>query len=465
MKNPFIPILIVIVGLIGCALWIVFAPSAESIGLEPVGQDPVESPEDKPRPIHHSKLSQQELALGFRSQLDPGRNVTLLGHPNSPCWLEIPSAIGSGTSNESPASSTDFVGPQACIQCHAEQYEGFSETAHALTSSLATAETIDGPFDSPKSTVQSIHPDLSFQMIRDDSGHYQEIQLRELRRRIPFDIVTGSGKTAQTYLFWEDDRLFQMHLSYFKPLQSWINSPGYHDGTAWYTRETIPKCVQCHMTYMERKPGTKNSFVKDATIFGVSCERCHGPARQHVDYHQENPSSKTAKFIANPSKLDRNRTNDVCAQCHLGTATPLKAPFSFRPGDVLEEHFDIFHDEDGGSVHTANQLERMELSKCYLQSEEMTCVTCHNPHRNERGDTKLFSQRCQKCHQLDDCGMHSELGASLATNCIDCHMTMGYDDSIQIQKTGEVHMPLLRDHFIRVLPERSKKLLKQLLAK
>ena len=41
-------------------------------------------------------------------------------------------------------------------------------------------------------------------------------------------------------------------------------------------------------------------------------------------------------------------------------------------------------------------------------------------------------------------------------------MSMGYDDHIQLETTEAMHMLLLRDHFIRVLPETSKRILDEI---
>jgi hypothetical protein len=42
----------------------------------------------------------------------------------------------------------------------------------------------------------------------------------------PFDIVIGSGRKGQTYLYWKDDKIFQLPVSYYTPTDSWVNSPG-----------------------------------------------------------------------------------------------------------------------------------------------------------------------------------------------------------------------------------------------
>ena len=43
----------------------------------------------------------------------------------------------------------------------------------------------------------------------------------------PFDVVVGSGRKGQTYLYWNGARLFQLPVSYYTALNSWCNSPGY----------------------------------------------------------------------------------------------------------------------------------------------------------------------------------------------------------------------------------------------
>ena len=57
--------------------------------------------------------------------------------------------------------------------------------------------------------------------------------------------------------------------------------------------------------------------------------------------------------------------------------------------------------------------------------------------------------------------MAAEVGETIENNCIDCHMGMGYDDHIRLETPDTIHMPLLRDHFIRILPEATQRFLGQ----
>ena len=53
-------------------------------------------------------------------------------------------------------------------------------------------------------------------MEKKDSGFYQvEYNDGRIKRSEAFDIVIGSGKSGQTYLYWSRDHLFQLPVSYF----------------------------------------------------------------------------------------------------------------------------------------------------------------------------------------------------------------------------------------------------------
>ena len=347
-------------------------------------------------------LTKDELAAGFRLMPDAQPGAYLIGRRDSRSWLELPQPQVNQNLNsenlpheDSPAG--DFVGPEACVECHAEYVETFQHTAHFHASSPANRETIRGSFAATENTLKTSQPELSFVMSQAGDQCFQTVHFGELSRHFPFDIVTGSR--SQSYLFWQEDRLYQMHVSYFSDLDSWVNSPGYHDGTAWYTREIIPKCMACHSTYMESIPGATNRYDKSKSLLGITCERCHGPAREHVAYHRSHTDAGQARHITNPANLDRERSNDLCAQCHLGTANPIQDPFAFRPGDRLDDFWEAAESSPAsnadpiaetlvGAVHSSNQLQRLQMSQCFQQSE-MTCVMCHDPHENERGDLKL----------------------------------------------------------------------------
>ena len=347
-----------------------------------------------------------------------------------------------------------YVGPHKCKACHEEYYNGFIQTAHFKTSALANEETILGSFDQSENVMETRQPGFRFEMTKDEEGFHQKLLVDQdgetYHHQRPFHIVTGSGNIGQTYLYWEGDFLFQLPVSWFSS-SGWVTSPNYTDGLANFARPIRTGCLACHATNVEFAKRRINLADRDTMILGVTCERCHGPAEEHVKFHEANPDIEEAKFIVHPNDLPRERMNDVCGQCHIGDSVNVKPPFSFRPGDKVSDFRKVRRVvNSGGSVHTANQHPRLLKSKCYQESDSMNCATCHNPHQNEHNNLKLFSKRCMKCHQPRDCGQFETSGQQIASNCIDCHMPRQDDTSLKIETTDKNLFPEVRDHFIRI---------------
>ncbi len=398
------------------------------------------------------------------SRLDRSGNFWFVGKAGSDVGVEIPFEPGTLPAAKSTAPALHpnpgFLGADACRWCHEQKHTTFVQTAHYRTSRLAGATTISGPFEEGRNKMRTRDPNVEFTMLRRAGDFFQRVSFFDWQFEVPFHLIIGSSKMAETYLYWHGDKLFQMNCTYLSEPDIWINSPGYVDGDVYYARQVPAACLECHATYVELRK-SPNHFTVSSLILGVSCERCHGPGKGHVDFHVANPDEKKAQQISVPSKLSRQAQMDVCGQCHTGAKEPtVEAGFQFRPGDALEDHYYPHegHDESANSVHTSNQVARLALSECFKQSE-MACVECHNPHRNERGQVELFSQRCMECHPSEHCGMSDELGPRLMENCIDCHMPKRASANLRFQ-TGQGNVfPPLRDHYIRVDQQATEKYL------
>jgi len=161
-----------------------------------------------------------------------------------------------------------------------------------------------------------------------------------------------------------------------------INSPGYRDGTANFERLVVPRCPECHVTYAESAPAPAppNAYQPASLVMGISCERCHGPGRAHVDAM----TNKTPGNIINPAKLSRESQIAVCAQCHGGRRIPVTTAISNVPGAPLEQYFRQDQTNPGtiADVH-GNQVSLLQMSRCYQTSATMPCSTSHDVHQTQ----------------------------------------------------------------------------------
>ena len=231
-----------------------------------------------------------------------------------------------------------YAGSQKCVACHKEIYHSYINTAHNLTSRAASRESIKGSFVSDSNSFY-YRPELKVVMEQNDSGFYQVAYLNNTRKKaVRFDIVTGSGRKGQTYLYWHNDNIFQLPVSNFVPGRSWINSPGFPPHNVQFTRNIPIGCFECHSSYIKRTASLPvgdylvDHFDKRKIIYGIDCERCHGPAATHVDFHEKNPLEKKARYIATIAGLTRQEKLDLCSMCHSGARQTITPPFDFKPG-------------------------------------------------------------------------------------------------------------------------------------
>ena len=162
--------------------------------------------------------------------------------------------------------------------------------------------------------------------------------------------------------------------------------------------------------------------------------------------------------------LSRQQNLDLCALCHGGRLHKTKPSFEFIAGDTLKNYFvkdTVSPDTKSMDVH-GNQYGLLNESKCFRMSSTLTCVTCHNPHENERGKVELFSQRCMTCRNKEHgtfCKINPALFSSIKSNCIDCHMPRQASSAITVLLPGGVAptAALIRTHLIKVYPDESSK--------
>ena len=380
----------------------------------------------------------------------------------------VPPAIAFCSPRESPLETdrTGYVGDESCFSCHRDLSQHYQRTAHHRTSQLPTSSSVLGSFrkDSNSLTIvdpeQTVEPALQFFMESRKDGLFEVARSGWssdiFQRTERIDLVTGSGVRGQTYLFWQGDRLFELPVSYWSDGHRWINSPGYIDGNADFSRIVNPACLECHASYIRAlsiDPGT-NRYDRGSLIPGISCESCHGPGANHVRLkmqHETTAKESSNRGILNPAKFSRERQVDLCAECHNGIQRESLAPtFSYVPGQPLSDYFkplpspDVEHPD----VH-GNQVGLLQRSKCYRSAAQMSCSTCHDVHTTGQS-LESYSQKCLTCHNWQSCGMSGKMGQRIMKECINCHMPIEETNVIVSQTAGQVVHAKMRNHWIKV---------------
>ncbi|WP_281227558.1 cytochrome c3 family protein [Flavobacterium aquiphilum] len=368
---------------------------------------------------------------------------------------------------------TDYAGSESCVQCHQTQSESTFHSSHFKATAPAIPENILGAlskgkniFVYDKSTKLAIEErnDSLYQVLYKNS---KEVAAHR------FEIVFGS-KHAQTSVYWRNNNTYELPLSYYTSVKSWATSPGFPADKPYFDRKVVKDCYACHSSNISSRTvnqsSSENNFLtmdaedivnKKTIVYGIDCERCHGPAKKHAEFHLKNPNVKIANYIVSYQSLSRQQKLDACALCHAGNdGIKIKSRFEFKPGDKLSDYIRSLSDPNSTAnfdVH-GNQYRLLAQSKCFIKSEKMDCITCHNPHENASQNLASYSKICLSCHQEikhTESTLKTMPASLLVNNCVECHMQKQPSNAIRFQLSNNAEMSnyILRTHKIAIYPK------------
>jgi hypothetical protein len=333
-------------------------------------------------------------------------------------------------------SPPEFVGSQACAECHQDLYDSFMLSGHPYKlTAIVDGQPPEYPFtEIPNPPEGYTWDDISYVI-----GGYNW-----KARFIDQDgyIITGEDENATTQynIFNEELELGD----------NWV---AYHPG-----EDELPyDCGSCHTTgYLpegnqDGRPGLIGTWAFD----GIQCEACHGPGSLHAG----NP-------LAFRPIVDRD--GQACGECHSrGTVEEVNASNGFiQHHEQYEELFQgkhvaldcvVCHDPHTGVVQlrqTDQQTTRTSCENCHfseaqnfkLEPHPRECVSCHMPRltKNAVGDPERYTGDIRTHLMAIDpfqVGQFTEDGTvalsqlSLDYACRHCHVPAG--DGFASPKTDE----------------------------
>jgi hypothetical protein len=273
-----------------------------------------------------------------------------------------------------------YVGAKACARCHADIHRSEQSNRHGRT--LYRATDLD-ELPLPKEPVADpIVPALTHALTRDGRTLRLETRDGESTWRAVIEYGLGSGAHGLTMIGRDEagrDRV--LRLSSFDHNTLWDLTPNApppspSDPASVIGRHLPPdalaKCLDCHLT-SKRAAADRN--VPEAADRGIGCERCHGPGGNHL-------AAEAAGFddpaIARPRLASAPQITRLCASCHR----------SDDPG---------IDDDDPLTIRF--QAVTFPRSRCYTESGGgMSCLTCHDPHRDAETSASHYEAQCLACH-------------------------------------------------------------------
>ncbi len=336
----------------------------------------------------------------------------------------------------------DYVGDAVCARCHVVEARAHQASGHAHTYHRAVEHPLAAWLVGR--TVEDPEIPGSRWTYRVEEGRLIASNEQDGRTKdVALDLAMGSGTHAVTFVSVDPAQNgrpegLEHRISLFphgEQIQARV-TPG-EGGFVGRDKEysalgrhidwfLVHRCVECHTTITSGKGGDRLDL--DSLIPQVSCERCHGPGREHTERAERHAKARDLAMPFGPGRNAADEQVKLCGDCHR---RPDFAPMSdLWPGNPSLVRF---------------QPIGMTQSACYRRSAgSMRCTSCHDPHGPTMKDDRAYEASCLACHHGAE---QTECPVSPQAGCVGCHMGR------QTNAQGLT----FTDHWIRVLkPEEQR---------
>ena len=369
----------------------------------------------------------------------------------------------------------DYVGPEACADCHGERYQQWRNHPHSRMNQNASARTVVGDFSGVGVDYGEVR--TVFERQGEDfvmSYYARQVELEGEPVLLRRDRVTRTigSRLQQAYVGVQvEGPEPPEHPVYTTeralPFVYWFSRGGWYpehyveqyprpeydeagalqypvdDPYARGTRPWAEGCLLCHNTYayefrltrdfpgrgfgdVEVAAGLRGALAtgpspEQLVVLGVSCEACHFGGREHVTREGPMPYRPMSPVLAAGSALEAGslqarELNSICAQCHVAGTLP--------------------HPNDAASINSS-EAKDMLSGAC---SSQIRCTDCHDPHvagpPEASPDDPNHVATCTGCHESLAGESHTRHSPQQAS-CLDCHMpriTQGIDTVVRTHR-------------------------------
>lgn len=389
-----------------------------------------------------------------------------------PIYLIIQLAFNNEIDNVSSKTAT-YVGKEGCKDCHIGEYNDWLGSHHDKAMDFANDSTVLGNF----SNVTFISGGREHKMYKRDDRFFVFTDGEDGRMQ-EFEVKYVFGFTPlQQYLVeFDRGRLQTLALTWNTLDNSW-----YHMADSLYKDEVVDKdnwlhwtnqaqnwngmCAECHSTNLVKGYDVKtDSYNTTWSEIDVSCEACHGPGSNHVEWanlpeYSQNEYTNYG-LVVKTSGIDHVQYVDNCVRCH-SRKTSL-GDFDHAAVSIYDHCIPDLPDEPSWFID-GQILDEDYVYASFLQSKmyerEIQCNDCHNVH-----STKLLfegNNTCLQCHQaetydnyyhhfhkekgmqgdalISESGVKFDVGSG--TECINCHMHGRYYMGVDYRHDHSFRIP------------------------
>jgi predicted CXXCH cytochrome family protein len=343
------------------------------------------------------------------------------------------------------ATDPGYAGAAACGHCHVEQQKKWSGARHSKMVQPATRSAVQGDFARGALILRGQNYAVAQ---RGGVFYITESVLLGRPQEHRVDYTLGNRRIQHYLTTLPDGRILVLPPSWDILRKQWFHNfdIGDPDESGDVEVQLWNKhCYSCHVSQQAKNFDPEKVEYKTAWLdFGVNCERCHGPGREHAAHYAATPQpagparDTLLQKMVLQTRLDPARDTMVCAQCH--SFRDIFVP-GYQAGADYYDHFvpvleydqpvdkDPAYWPDGRTRRFSTDALALWQSQCFLKGG-LTCLKCHvDAHDTSiekspqlRPDSPAI---CTQCHQAigKAVSAHTHHAAkSAGSSCVECHM-------------------------------------------
>ncbi|WDE97978.1 multiheme c-type cytochrome [Lentisphaera profundi] len=340
-----------------------------------------------------------------------------------------------GTQNSEIAANpndphANFVGHQACAECHKTEHEEWLGSDHKNAMAPATEKSVLGNFDNQSLEINGV----THRFYRAKNGDFMVEADSEKGEMTSYKVeyVLGYEPLQQYMVKLPGNRIQCLHTAWNTTKKEWYHlykdeNPPAGDWLHWTGQGMTwnSQCADCHTTNTQiNYDRASNSFNTNYSEGNVSCEACHGPGKNHVN-HYKGDTSIVDDLIKLTKKSGATQQEELnrCAPCH-GLRSRLDQ--AVNPHGSIGDSYAMNLARNGQYQADGQILTEVFVYGSFTQSRHhrfgLRCSDCHNPHT---GKIKFPGNKtCTECHLPDqyDTPKHTFHTDPEGSKCISCHM-------------------------------------------
>jgi len=354
----------------------------------------------------------------------------------------------------------EYVGREQCHSCHEQQYKAWQGSHHDLAMQEANDSTVLGDFNNTHFNYYGVKStffkkDGKYFVNTDNAkGEMQDFEIKYTFGVTPLQqylIEFPGGRLQALNIVWDTHKKDEggQRWVHLYPNENVDHTDALHWTGVYQNWNNM--CAECHSTNLRKNYDyTKDAYDTQWNEIDVSCEACHGPASNHVQWAQaiakgeswpasENKGLelslgdakkghweiKEGQPVAARSESFNTSTQiDTCARCHSRRAAFGDDYHYGRP--LMDTHnpallTEALYYADGQIKDEVYVYGSFLQSKMYQHG--VTCSDCHNPHSLEL--KQKGNGVCTQCHNktvYDVSSHHHHPEGNAGAQCVECHM-------------------------------------------